>query len=195
MAKWYGDDLRRKLLQAYDGGKERWRKLAQRFTVSVPWAWKISAQRKRSGQMERVEQRRGGGRKGHRRGGAAVARVGTGPAGSNPGGVTAEAGEGSASAGEHRTAVADAAADGSAAKKKVAPLGRSVRSKYSATLCSRVSLGTFIPRSRSLARPMRSYRRCRGCAGRSDGTAGPVPSSAGCCSIGSSPAAGRPLTR
>ena len=63
MAKWYGDDLRRKLLQAYDGGKERWRKLAQRFTVSVPWAWKISAQRKRSGQMERVEQRRGGGRK------------------------------------------------------------------------------------------------------------------------------------
>ena len=29
------------------------------FTVSVPWAWKISAQRKRSGQMERVEQRRG----------------------------------------------------------------------------------------------------------------------------------------
>jgi transposase len=37
--------------------------LAQRFSVSAPWAWKISAQRKRSGQMERVEQRRGGGRK------------------------------------------------------------------------------------------------------------------------------------
>ena len=33
--------------------------LAQRFSVSAPWAWKISAQRKRSGQMERVEQRRG----------------------------------------------------------------------------------------------------------------------------------------
>jgi len=31
--------------------------------VSAPWAWKISAQRKRSGQMERVEQRRGGNRK------------------------------------------------------------------------------------------------------------------------------------
>ena len=27
--------------------------------MSAPWAWKISAQRKRSGQMERVEQRRG----------------------------------------------------------------------------------------------------------------------------------------
>jgi transposase len=33
--------------------------LAERFSVSAPWAWKISAQRKRTGQMERVEQRRG----------------------------------------------------------------------------------------------------------------------------------------
>jgi transposase len=59
MAKWYGDDLRRKLLQAHDRGEGSLQQLAQRFSVSAPWAWKISAQRKRSGQMERVEQRRG----------------------------------------------------------------------------------------------------------------------------------------
>ena len=59
MAKWYGDDLRRKLLQAYDRGEGTLEQLAERFSVSTPWAWKISAQRKRSGRMERVEQRRG----------------------------------------------------------------------------------------------------------------------------------------
>src|SRR5271157_6343163 len=59
MAKWYGDDPRRKLLQAHDRGEGTLEQLAQRFAVSAPWAWKISAQRKRSGKMERVEQRRG----------------------------------------------------------------------------------------------------------------------------------------
>jgi len=59
MARPYGDDLRRKLLQAYDRGEGSLGALAKRFSVSVPWAWKISAQRKRSGRMERVEQRRG----------------------------------------------------------------------------------------------------------------------------------------
>ena len=63
MAKSYGDDLRRKLLQAHDRGEGTLEQLAERFSVSVPWAWKISAQRKRTGQMERVEQRRGGNRK------------------------------------------------------------------------------------------------------------------------------------
>src|SRR5208337_2276783 len=63
MAKSYGNDLRRQLLQAYDRGEGTLGQLAARFSVSVPWAWKISAQRKRSGQIERVGQRRGGGRK------------------------------------------------------------------------------------------------------------------------------------
>ncbi|MGO9562327.1 MAG: hypothetical protein ACLPPV_06735 [Candidatus Korobacteraceae bacterium] len=63
MAKPYGDDRRRKLLQAYDRGEGTLGRLAKRYSVSVAWAWKISAQRKRSGRMERVEQRRGGGRK------------------------------------------------------------------------------------------------------------------------------------
>lgn len=62
MAKAYSDDRRRELLQAYDRGEGTLKQLAGAFQVSVPWAWKISAQRKRSGQMERVEQRRGGGR-------------------------------------------------------------------------------------------------------------------------------------
>lgn len=63
MAKAYGDDLRRELLQAYDRGEGTLQQLAERYAVSVAWAWKISAQRKRSGQMERVEQWRGGRRK------------------------------------------------------------------------------------------------------------------------------------
>jgi transposase len=59
MTKAYSDDLRRKLLQAHDRGEGSLRELAQRFGVSVPWAWKISRQRKRTGQMERIEQRHG----------------------------------------------------------------------------------------------------------------------------------------
>ena len=59
MAKAYSDDLRRKLLEAYDRGEGSLRALAERFGVSVPWAWKISRQRRQSGRMERVEQRHG----------------------------------------------------------------------------------------------------------------------------------------
>jgi transposase len=63
MAKAYGDDLRRELLQAYDRGEGMLRQLAECYAVSVAWAWKVSAQRNDSGQMERMEQRRGGRRK------------------------------------------------------------------------------------------------------------------------------------
>ena len=54
MAKAYGDDLRRKFLSAYDQGEGTLEELAESFLVSVGWAKKISAQRKRSGQAERV---------------------------------------------------------------------------------------------------------------------------------------------
>jgi transposase len=54
MAKAYGDDLRRKFLLAYDRGEETLEELAERFLVSVGWAKKISAQRNRSGQAERL---------------------------------------------------------------------------------------------------------------------------------------------
>jgi len=59
MARAYSNDLRRKLLEAYDRGEGSLRELAERFGVSSPWAWKISSQRKRTGQVERVEQRHG----------------------------------------------------------------------------------------------------------------------------------------
>src|SRR3990172_2947954 len=59
IARAYSNDLRRKLLEAYDRGEGSLRELAERFGVSSPWAWKISAQRKRTGQVERVEQRHG----------------------------------------------------------------------------------------------------------------------------------------
>jgi transposase len=54
MGRPYGDDLRRKFLLAYDQGESSLEQLASRFMVSVGWAKKISAQRKRSGRAERV---------------------------------------------------------------------------------------------------------------------------------------------
>jgi transposase len=59
MARPYSDDLRRKLLAAYDEGKGSLSELAERFGVSLAWAWKISATRKRTGQMERPSYRPG----------------------------------------------------------------------------------------------------------------------------------------
>jgi transposase len=60
MARAYSDDLRRKLLEAHAAGKGTLRELAERFGVSVWWAWKVSAARKRSGSMERAAQSRHG---------------------------------------------------------------------------------------------------------------------------------------
>jgi transposase len=54
MAKAYGDDLRRKFLFAYDQDEGTLEELAERFLVSVGWAKKISSQRLRSGQAERI---------------------------------------------------------------------------------------------------------------------------------------------
>ena len=59
MAKAYSDDLRRKLLGAYDRKVGNLRELSERFCVSYAWARKISWQRRHTGQMERVEQRHG----------------------------------------------------------------------------------------------------------------------------------------
>ena len=52
MARSYSNDLRRKLLQAHDRGEGSLSELAQRFGVSRGWAWKISAARRRTGQIE-----------------------------------------------------------------------------------------------------------------------------------------------
>jgi len=59
MGRAYGDDLRRKFLSAYDEGEGTLEELAERFLVSVGWAKKISVQRNRTGQSERVPHRAG----------------------------------------------------------------------------------------------------------------------------------------
>ena len=59
MGKSLGDDLRRKLLLAYDQGEGTLEELASRFLVSVGWAKKISAARNRTGQAERLPHRPG----------------------------------------------------------------------------------------------------------------------------------------
>src|SRR5271167_638003 len=59
MARAYEDDLRRKFLSAYDQGAGTLEELAERFVVSLGWAKKISAQRNRSGQAERVRHQPG----------------------------------------------------------------------------------------------------------------------------------------
>lgn len=59
MARAYADDLRRKLLQAHDRKQGSLQALAERFGVSAGWAWKISAMRRRTGSVERPQQRHG----------------------------------------------------------------------------------------------------------------------------------------
>ena len=59
MARPYSDDLRQKLLEAYDQGKGSLVELAERFGVSPGWAWKISSARKRTGRIERASYRPG----------------------------------------------------------------------------------------------------------------------------------------
>jgi transposase len=59
MGRPFDDDLRRKFLSAYDAGEATLEELAGRFLVSVGWAKKISAQRNRSGQAERVRHQPG----------------------------------------------------------------------------------------------------------------------------------------
>ncbi len=60
MAKAYSNDLRCKLLTAYDRGQGSLRALSELFSVSYDWAKKISRQRLHSQQMERVAQSRHG---------------------------------------------------------------------------------------------------------------------------------------
>lgn len=60
MAIAYSDDLRRKLLEAHQRQEGSLVQLAKRFSVSVGWAFKISASWKRTGEMERPAGRRRG---------------------------------------------------------------------------------------------------------------------------------------
>ena len=59
MARAYSNDLRRKLLEAHEQGQGTLEELAEEFGVSLGFAKKISAALRRTGRMERVEQRHG----------------------------------------------------------------------------------------------------------------------------------------
>lgn len=59
MARAYSNDLRRKLLEAHEQGRGTLEELAEEFGVSLGFAKKISAALRRTGQMERTEQRHG----------------------------------------------------------------------------------------------------------------------------------------
>lgn len=63
MAKAYSDDLRRRFLSAYEQGEGTLEELAERFMVSLAYGKKLRRQFQRTGQMERMEQRRGTPRK------------------------------------------------------------------------------------------------------------------------------------
>jgi transposase len=56
----YSDDLRRKLLEAYEAGQGSLRELAQQFRVSWGYSKKIRVQQLRSGRKERTQQKRHG---------------------------------------------------------------------------------------------------------------------------------------
>ena len=60
VARAYSNDLRRKLLEAHVRGEGTLRVLAQRFSVSLDWAYKISAEWRRTGSMDRRLQLRRG---------------------------------------------------------------------------------------------------------------------------------------
>lgn len=59
MAQVYSNDLRRKLLEAHEQGRGTLEELAEEFGVSLGYAKKISAALRRTGRMERIEQRHG----------------------------------------------------------------------------------------------------------------------------------------
>lgn len=60
MARAYSDDLRRKILQAYERSRVSYQKLADRFGVSSSYVHRIQQQKVRTGKMERVPQSRNG---------------------------------------------------------------------------------------------------------------------------------------
>jgi|SRR6185312_3639409 len=60
MARAYSDDLRRKVLQAYLGGKGTMLEMSERFDVSVAWVRKIAKAHRDTGLMSRPLQKRHG---------------------------------------------------------------------------------------------------------------------------------------
>jgi transposase len=57
MAQPYSDDLRCRILKAYEQGRASLSKLAEQFQVSLPYIKKIRGQQLRTGRMERAPER------------------------------------------------------------------------------------------------------------------------------------------
>jgi transposase len=54
MAKAFGDELRRRILQCCEEGKQNQEEIAQRFKVSVRYVGKLVAHKRETGQAERI---------------------------------------------------------------------------------------------------------------------------------------------
>jgi transposase len=59
MAKAFGDDLRRRILQCCEEGQQTQEEIAQRFKVSLRYVGKLVAYKRRTGQAERIPHRPG----------------------------------------------------------------------------------------------------------------------------------------
>ena|ERR1700740_442535 len=59
MAKAFGDDLRRRILQCCQEGQQTQEEIAQRFRVSVRYVGKLVAHKRQTGQAERIPHRPG----------------------------------------------------------------------------------------------------------------------------------------
>ncbi|HET9364348.1 MAG TPA: IS630 transposase-related protein [Candidatus Angelobacter sp.] len=59
MAKAFGDELRRRILQCYEEGQQTQEEIAQRFKVSVRYVGKLVAHKRKTKQAERIPHRPG----------------------------------------------------------------------------------------------------------------------------------------
>jgi transposase len=59
MAKAFGDELRRRIVQCCEEGKQNQGEIAQRFKVSVRYVGKLVAHKRQTGQAERIPHRPG----------------------------------------------------------------------------------------------------------------------------------------
>ena len=59
MAKAFGDELRRRILQCCEEGQQTQEEIAQRFKVSLRYVGKLVAHKRKTGQAERIPHRPG----------------------------------------------------------------------------------------------------------------------------------------
>jgi transposase-like protein len=116
MPRPYSDDLRRKILQAYEQGNQTREQVAERFRVSVGFVKKIRRQQLRTGQMERRLHHPRTQAQVHRAHSPTTARKAA--TRSDPGGVAGEASPAVPGGGESALRVGSAAEDGAASEEK-----------------------------------------------------------------------------